>query len=216
MAVGPSQAQQAPSAVEMAAYRGIHAAVAGNDLDQVQYLIEQRADLDQRDSHGRTPLMVAAYTGNRRVAEVLISAGADVDALDSQRYDALTITAVKNDPPFLQLLLDAGANPGAVTSPYDGTALIAACHLGHVEVVQKLIAAGAPVDHVNNLGWTALIEAIVLGDGDPNYQEIVSALITAGADVDLADRQGATPRVLASRYGYAKIEDLLAKAGALY
>ena len=35
--------------------------------------------------------------------------------------------------------------------------------LGHDGVVRQLIAAGAPLDHVNNLHWTALIESIVLG-----------------------------------------------------
>lgn len=47
-------------------------------------------------------------------------------------------------------------------------ALIAAAHLGHVEVVKALIAGKAPLDRVNNLNWTALIESIVLGDGGPN------------------------------------------------
>ena len=53
----------------------------------------------------------------------------------------------------------AGASAKLTTSRYDGTALIAAAHLGHDGVVRQLIAAGAPLDHVNNLHWTAVIEA---------------------------------------------------------
>ena len=71
-----------------------------------------------------------------------------------------------------------------VTSRYDGTALIAAAHLGHVEVVRELIRAGAPLDHVNNLGWTALIESIVLGDGGPRHTATLKALVDAGANVE--------------------------------
>jgi hypothetical protein len=68
------------------------------------------------------------------------------------------------------LLLSLGASAKQVTSRYDGTALIAAAHLGHAGVVRQLIAAGAPLDHVNNLHWTAAIEAVVLGDGGPRHQ----------------------------------------------
>ena len=101
-----------------------------------------------------------------------------------------------------------------MTSPYDGTALIAAAHLGHVEVVRVLIAAGAPLDHINNLGWTALIEAIILGDGGPRHVAIVRDLITAGADLGLADAKGTRPLGLARERNYGEIVRILRAAGA--
>ena len=55
----------------------------------------------------------------------------------------------------MRVLLANGASAKLVTSRYDGTELIAAAHLGHDGVVCQLIAAGAPLDHVNNLHWTA-------------------------------------------------------------
>ena len=58
----------------------------------------------------------------------------------------------------------------------DVAALIAAAHLGHAEVVKILIAAKAPLNHVNNLGWTALIESIVLGNGGSRHTETLRAL----------------------------------------
>jgi ankyrin repeat protein len=102
----------------------------------------------------------------------------------------------------------------AITSRYDGTALIAAAHLGHVDVVRMLIEAGAPLDHVNNLGWTALIESIVLGDGGKNHTETLTALVRAGASLSIADRQGATPLALARQRGYAEMVRILSEAGA--
>jgi hypothetical protein len=81
-------------------------------------------------------------------------------------------------------------------------------------VVRALIAAGAPLDHVNNLGWTALIEAIILGDGGPRHVETVRALVQAGADVNLADRSGATPLAHARQRGYAAMVEILRNAGA--
>ena len=85
--------------------------------------------------------------------------------LEIDRYDIVTIAAVANDIDMLKLALEGGASARNITSRYDGTALIAAAHLGHDGAVRELIRAGAPLDHVNNLGWTALIESIVLGNG---------------------------------------------------
>jgi ankyrin repeat protein len=81
-------------------------------------------------------------------------------------------------------------------------------------VVRRLIAAGAPLDHVNNLHWTAVIEAIVLGDGGKRHQQTLRALIDAGANLQLADRQGRTPLALARGKGYAEMVRMLEAAGA--
>ena len=81
-------------------------------------------------------------------------------------------------------------------------------------MVRALITAGAPLDHVNNLGWTALIEAVVLGDGGPRHVETVRALVQAGANADLADRQGVSPLAHARRRSYGALVDILEKAGA--
>jgi hypothetical protein len=79
--------------------------------------------------------------------------------------------------------------------------------------VRELIRARAPLDHVNNLGWTALIEAVVLGDGGRRHTETVRALVDAGARVDPADRQGVTPLAHARQRGYREMGDILEAAG---
>ena len=144
----------------------------------------------------------------------MLKGGANPNALDAQRYDIVTIAAVNNDIPMLRLALDGRCDPKAITSPYHGTALIAAAHLGHAEVVRVLIAAGAPLDHVNNLGWTALMESIVLGDGAKNHTDTLEALVKAGANLNIADRQGVTPLGHAKRRGYAEMVKILEAAGA--
>ena len=115
---------------------------------------------------------------------------------------------------MVKLAIASGGNARAITSPYKGTALIAAAHLGHADVVAALIAGKAPLDHVNNLGWTALIEAIVLGDGGARHQATVDALIKGGADLNLPDRQDVRPLSLARSRGHAKIAEMLEQAGA--
>ncbi len=202
-------AQQAPSPTQIGRYDGLHAAAYFGNVDRIRQFAAAGADPDARDGNGRTPVHVAAFASQDEALRALAAAGADMNALDNDRYDAVTIAAVADDPEFMSLAISLGNRPDLVTSIYDGTALIAAAHLGHAEVVRRLIAAGAPLDHVNNLGWTAVMEAVVLGDGGPAHTETVRALVEAGADVTIPDGQGRTPLDHARARGYAEIAALL-------
>ena len=212
--LGPALAQVPPSATEERAYTGLFAAATKGDAAAITRAIAAGGSVSARDSYKRTPLHVAAYKSNLPVMRALVAAGADANALENDRYDIVTIAAVANDLPTLKAALEIGCKAANITSRYDGTALIAAAHLGHREVVRELIRAGAPLDHVNNLGWTAVIEAIVLGDGGANHQATLKALIDARADVNLADRNGARPLALARGRGYAAMVRMLEAAGA--
>jgi hypothetical protein len=143
-------AQTPPSPAEVTSYTGLHAAAAKGDVQAIGALLARGTDVTATDSHGRTPLHVAAHMSHDAAVRALVKGGADPRALESRRYDIVTIAAVKDDVPMLKLALELGGDPKAITSPYDGTALIAAAHLGHDEVVRVLIAAGAPLDHVQS------------------------------------------------------------------
>jgi ankyrin repeat protein len=211
---GTAIAQTAPSAADIAASSGLHAAAHGGRIDQLQALAAAGANLNARDGNGRTPVHVATFARQQDAIRTLASLGADLQLLDADRYDAVTIASVADDEETLRVLLSLGASARLVTSRYDGTALIAAAHLGHDGVVRQLIAAGAPPDHVNNLHWTAVIESIVLGDGGPRHQRTLQALIGAKANLQLADRQGRTPLALARSRGYREMVTMLEQAGA--
>lgn len=208
----PVFAQIPPSAQEIAAYDGLHQAAHQGDISAIQQLIADGTDLEAKDQTGRTPLHIAAFASQDEALRILAEAGADLNALEQQAYDVVTIAAVADDPDLVELALSLGASAANITSPYDGTALIAAAHLGHHEVVEHLIAAGAPLDHINNLGWTALIEAVILGDGGPDHIATVEALVAAGADKNIADRQGVTPLEHAQALGYDSIAGILTQA----
>jgi uncharacterized protein len=211
---GTVAAQVAPTPAEAQAYEGLHKAAWQGDLPRLKELLKAGADPQAVDAQGRTPLHVATFAHRREAIRELAQAGANLDALEHDRYDAVTIASVADDPATLGLLLSLGASAKQTTSRYDGTALIAAAHLGHDEVVRQLIAAGAPLDHVNNLHWTAVIESIVLGDGGLQHQRTLALLARAGANLQLADRQGNTPLQLAGTRGYADMVAILKAAGA--
>ena len=208
---GQPHAQVPPSPVDIGAYSGLHAAAYQGDVAVIDELVAGGADLEARDRAGRTPLHVAAFASQDDALRALATAGADLDALENSAYDVVTIAAVANDVALLELALSLGAGAGNVTSPYDGTALIAAAHLGHHEVVERLVSAGAPLDHINNLGWTALIEAVILGDGGSDHVATVRHLLAAGADTSIGDRGGVTPLEHARARGFEDLAEMLAR-----
>jgi ankyrin repeat protein len=207
-------AQNPPTERDLRIYAGLHDAAARGDVAGIEKLVAAGEKPNIQDSNSRTPLHVAVFRRHHAAVRALIRLGADANALDAQHYDVVTIAAVDNDLEMLKIALDGGGNPRAITSPYRGTALIAAAHVGHVDAVRMLIAAKAPLNHVNSLGWTALLEAIVLGNGGADHTATIEALVQAGADVNLADRHGTTALGHARTRGYSQIARILERAGA--
>ena len=160
-------------------------------------------------------LIAAAYENDVEAARRLIEQGADVNAKDETVQSAYLIATseVGDDPRLLDLTLANGADVGSLDS-YDGTGLIRAADRGYTEIVARLLETDIDVDHVNRLGWTALLEAIILGGGDAAHTEVVRLLVEAGADVNLRDGQGMTPLAHARASGYDDMVALLRAAGA--
>lgn len=184
------------------------------DVAQIKKLVANGADINTRDSYGRTPVMVTAHLKDHKIALALIKLGANLNLLEHDVYDVLTISGVIDDMKMVELAIKHGASAKLITSPYDGTALIAAAHLGYDGVVRALIKAGAPLDHINNIAWTAPIESIVLGNGGKRHQACLKALIDAGADVNISDGNGTRPLPLARAHGYTEMVKMLEAAGA--
>ncbi len=208
-----TNAQTPPSESEKAAYTGLLGVTANRAHNEIRQLLVNGLDVQVRDGAQRTPYLVAAYNADITAMEMLVKAGADPRAKDNRNYDAITILSVANEPAALRRAIALGGDVKAVTSPYLGTALIAAAHLGHGDVVKILIDAGAPLDHVNNLGWTALIESIVLGDGGSNHQRVLRDLLAAGANPNLADKNRTSPLALARGRGYQTMAEMLQAKG---
>ena len=202
-------AQVPPTAAEVAGFSPLFLAAHSGTASDVEAALAVSGDIDERDANNRTAVHVAAFASNEAALTALQKAGADMNALDGQLYDAVTIAAVADDVEMVRHALKLGNRADLVTSIYDGTALIAAAHLGHAEVVAALIEGGAPLDHVNNLGWTALIEAVVLGDGGARHLATARFLLEAGADPAIGDRQGVTPLEHARLRGFSEMARLI-------
>ncbi|MGQ0603312.1 MAG: ankyrin repeat domain-containing protein [Anaerolineales bacterium] len=191
----------------------IQAAERG-DTETVLQLLQAGADINGRDARGRTPVMAATHGNQPETVRALIRGGADINLQDDRRDNPFLYAGAEGLLEILKLTIEAGADT-KLTNRFGGTALIPAAERGHVEVVMELLTrTDVEVNHINNLGWTALLEAIILGEGGPRHIEIVRLLVEAGADVNLADGQGVTPLTHARQRGYNEIVELLENAGA--
>ena len=178
------------------------------DPDAVAVALRAGASLEARDVNRRTPLLLAAIHDHVDVARLLVALGADPDAQDYRDDSAWLVTGVTGSVPMAETLLPANPNL-RLTNRFGGTSLIPASERGHVDYVRRVVRTDVEVNHVNDLGWTALLEAVILGDGSRRYQRIVRILLDAGADPSIADDGGVTPLEHARRSGYDEVARLL-------
>ncbi|MES9684713.1 ankyrin repeat domain-containing protein [Gottfriedia acidiceleris] len=184
------------------------------ETDLVKKLIENGADMNAQNSNGQTATMIATYHHDFKTVKVLIDAGADVNIRDLMKNNPFLYAGAEGFIDILKLSIKAGADP-TITNRYGGTALIPASEHGYVDVVNELLNyTEIDVNHVNNLGWTALLEAIMLNDGSEKQQQTVQLLIDHGADVNLSDHENVSPLQHARERGFKEIEEILLKAGA--
>jgi uncharacterized protein len=200
----PAAAQNRDQALIAAAGKG--------DGAGVEQLVRAGASVTARDTRGRTALLAATQGNHVAAARALIAAGADVNAKDDIEDSPFLYAGAEGRIEILKMTLPAADLKS--TNRYGGTALIPAAHHGHPEAVRILLGTAIDKDHVNKLGWTALIEAVILGDGGPVHTEIVRLLAEAGANVNIADRDGVTPLAHARRRGFMQMVRILEARGA--
>ncbi|WP_405079385.1 ankyrin repeat domain-containing protein [Paenibacillus chitinolyticus] len=188
-------------------------AAAKGDAEKVRTLIGEGADVNARDSHGNTPVMAAAINRRPEAVRVLLEAGADVNIRNDRSDNLFLYAGAEGDMELLRLAISAGADP-ALTNRYGGTALIPASERGHTDIVRELLTrTQVDVNHVNRLGWTALLEAVILGDGGEVHRTIIRLLLDHGADVHLPDGDGVTAYRHAVSRNFTAIAEMLEAAG---
>lgn len=189
----------------------IEAAAAGR-LDEVARLIHAGAPLDAQDAQGRSPLLRAVAGDHVSVAKILLEAGASPNTQAANRDTPWLLAGALGRAEIIAAMLPRKPDL-SIRNRYGGNALIPACERAHVEAVRLLLTSGIDLDHVNDLGWTCLLEIVILGDGGPRHQQVARLVLDAGADPSLADRDGVTPLAHARQRGQQAIARLIEQAG---
>lgn len=198
----------------MAKHEALVQAAGRGDTSAMLELLRDGADIDATDSQGRTPIMAATYQNHTATVKALIEAGANLNLRDNRQDNPLLYAGAAGLLDIVKLVVEAGADT-KLTNRFGGTALIPACERGHEAVVEMLLThSDIDVNHINRLGWTGLMEAVVLSDGGPVHQRIIRMLIEHGADVNIPDKDGVTALKHAKDRRFATIVHLLQTAGA--
>jgi ankyrin repeat protein len=189
------------------------AAAAAGRLAEVQSLIAAGAPLEARDGQGNSALLIAVDRNHPEIVRALIAAGASVNAQAANADTPWLLAGARGRTAMLEAMLPAGPDL-SIRNRFGGNALIPACERGHVETIRLLLErTKIDVNHVNNLGWTCLLEIVILGDGGPRHQEATRLVLAAGADPNLADGKGVTSLAHARAKGQQAIARMIEQAG---
>ncbi|MCM3784570.1 ankyrin repeat domain-containing protein [Neobacillus mesonae] len=190
------------------------AAAERGETDKVLAMQQQGININATDERGRTAILAATHGNKPDTVAALIREGADLNLRDQRSDNPLLYAGAEGMPEIVKLMVEAGAST-TLTNRFGGTALIPAADRGHVEIVEYLLThSDVNIDHINNLGWTALLEAVILGDGGDRHTQIVNLLVEHGADVNLADGEGVSPLTHAKSRNYTEMIAILENAGA--
>ena len=85
-------------------------AIKRGDVQRVRDLLDRGTDVDARDGHGQTALMLAAHAGHREVVEVLIGHRANLNTTAKYGLSALMLAIVAGHADVVRLLADAGTD----------------------------------------------------------------------------------------------------------
>lgn len=187
-------------------------AVNNQDLVLVERILRQpNYPIDEVNAKQETPLLIATHLNYVEIAKRLIDAGADVNKQDAIQDSAYLFGAAEGRTEILRYILEHAQPNQQVYNRYGGNSIIPAAEKGHIENVRLLLTDGkVDINHQNNFGYTALIEAVALTDGSKVYQDIVRLLVDAGADQSLRDNSGKTALDYARQKNYQEIINILA------
>ena len=182
------------------------------DTAGVERLIDSGAPIDRADASGQTPLLLAVQNNHLAVATRLIDAGANINAQAANQDTPWLLAGALGRTAMLRHMLPKGPD-FRIRNRFGGNALIPACERAHVDTVAFLVTTPIDVNHVNNLGWTCLLEIVILGDGGPRHVDVTKLVLAAGANPNIADRDGVSPLQHARRRNQREVAGLIEAAG---
>lgn len=164
--------------------------------EELEQAIEEGAEVNQVDSRGRSPLMVAAKHNSSSVVDVLLKQGSYVNVRSNKGWTALMYAAAHNSSETVRLLIESGASINIRNRDGD-TALMLALRSKKNSSAHTLLHAWARVNVRNSSRETPLIIALKEGAGT----RVIEMLLDRRARVNDRDRKQRTPLMYAMMNG---------------
>lgn len=203
----------------------LSSAISKNDIQKVNALISEGADVNAKNSGSQTPLMEAAVKGCSKIAKLLIAKGANVNARSVKGETALSLAMSSKYSDIECLVLETpllsaevvsaakpvveGGNPVSTKASDDVESSLKEKCQDPTKMVKVLVDNGADVNSKDPNGRTLLMIAAIRG-----YTEIAKLLIAKGADVNVKSDKNETALSLAKANNNNEIIRLLTEAGA--
>ena len=186
-------------------------AVMNNDIEFTKRILEDKTyNINEVNQQNESALLIAAHNNFVEIAKVLIDHGADVNQQDNIQDSLYLYAGAQGKTEILAYMLKNSQPNQQIYNRFGGNTIIPAAEKGHLDTVKLLLEDGTvDINHQNNYGYTALIEAIALTDGSKVYQDIVAELLKYGADKNLKDNYGKTATDYARELGYGNILKML-------
>ncbi|MGF2142914.1 ankyrin repeat domain-containing protein, partial [Vagococcus fluvialis] len=186
-------------------------AVMNNDIELTKRILEDKTyNINEVNQQNESALLIATHNNFVEIAKVLIDHGADVNQQDNIQDSPYLYAGAQGKTEILAYMLKNSQPNQKIYNRFGGNTIIPAAEKGHLDTVKLLLEDGTvDINHQNNYGYTALIEAIALTDGSKVYQDIVAELLKYGADKNLKDNYGKTAIDYARELGYGNILKML-------
>ena len=160
-------------------FNALHAAASSGNEDIINFLLNQKMDINARTDGGWTPLFIAARDGRAEAAKLLVYRGADVNAQSDSGATALTMALTQKFPSeterneVLLYMLKRGGNPNLVDN-YDLAPLYYAATAGHTQAVALLLEYGADKKHPSVKKALSYLKK----HEEPSHKKIIRLLTT--------------------------------------
>ncbi|XP_071098269.1 serine/threonine-protein phosphatase 6 regulatory ankyrin repeat subunit A-like [Haliotis cracherodii] len=197
-------------ALDFQGYNVLHVACFGGDIDMVSHVLTKtKLDIESKGQYGRTPLMVAANKGHKRLFEFLVSMGCDVAAVDEDTNNILHVACQGGSLGMVKYIISQKIFPAEVKGRLGRTPVMHAAYFGQNEVFDYLVSKGCSLSVIDSDGDTILHMACYGGN-----QELVEAVLSKGVvGIETKGKYGRTPVMTAADFGHMNIFDFLVSKG---
>ncbi len=186
-------------------------ASGAGDVEKVEALIKDGADINFKNQNGFSPLIWATIFGKKEVVALLLENGANVDIQDMGGNTPLMLASSNGDIAIMNLLLDKHANID-IADIKGFTPFINSARAGKVESLKLLLDKGANINSTDRGGNTALMAHIL--NKSKASGELIIFLIARGIDINATNNDGYTALTLVVADEAGEILDLLLKNNA--